>query len=70
LPLLRGDGLRFCLHGHHTESNEAFPKAKRGGSLEAIVDAAQRPFLKRGFGSVSKVEAASVTRRMLYHAVG
>ena len=51
-------------------SNEADPKARRGGSREAIVQAAQRLFLQRGFGSVSMdelAEAAGVARRTLYN---
>ena len=51
-------------------SNEASPKARRGGSREAIVEAAQRLFLERGFGSVSMdelAEAAGVARRTLYN---
>ena len=34
-------------------SNEAVPKARRAGSREALVEAAERLFLERGFGSVS-----------------
>ena len=44
--------------------------ARRGGSREAIVAAAQRLFLDRGFGAVSMdelAEAASVARRTLYN---
>src|ERR1700732_3719206 len=44
--------------------------ARRGGSREAIVDAAERPFLARGFGAVSVDElaaAAGVARRTLYN---
>jgi TetR/AcrR family transcriptional regulator of autoinduction and epiphytic fitness len=51
-------------------SNEADPKSRRGGSREAIVQAAQRLFLQRGFGSVSMdelAEAAGVARRTLYN---
>lgn len=51
-------------------SNEADPKTRRGGSREAIVQAAQRLFLQRGFGSVSMdelAEAAGVARRTLYN---
>ena len=33
--------------------NEAIPKARRSGSREAIVEAAERLYLRRGFGSVS-----------------
>ena len=46
------------------------PKSRRGGSREAIVQAAQRLFLQRGFGSVSMdelAEAAGVARRTLYN---
>jgi len=42
----------------------------RGGSRQAIVDAAQRLFLERGFGAVSMdelAEAAGVARRTLYN---
>ncbi len=51
-------------------SNDAGPKARRGGSREAIVEAAERLFLERGFGSVSMddlAEAAGVARRTLYN---
>src|SRR5947209_19710266 len=51
-------------------SNEAIPKARRNGSREAIVAAAERLFLERGFGSVSMdelAEAAGVARRTLYN---
>jgi TetR/AcrR family transcriptional regulator of autoinduction and epiphytic fitness len=51
-------------------SNEGMAKVRRGGSREAIVDAAQRLFLERGFGSVSMDElavAAGVARRTLYN---
>ena len=51
-------------------SNEAGPKARRGESREAIIAAAERLFLKRGFGSVSMdelAEAAGVARRTLYN---
>jgi TetR/AcrR family transcriptional regulator of autoinduction and epiphytic fitness len=49
---------------------EGGPKARRGGSREAIVSAAERLFLERGFGSVSMddlAEAAGVARRTLYN---
>ena len=49
---------------------EAGSKARRGGSREAIVAAAERLFLERGFGSVSMdelAEAAGVARRTLYN---
>jgi AcrR family transcriptional regulator len=51
-------------------SQAAVPAARRGGSREAIVDAAQRLFLERGFGSVSMdelAEAAGLARRTLYN---
>src|ERR1700752_2684885 len=51
-------------------SKEAVPKARRGGSRGAIVEAAERLFLERGFGSVSMdelAEAAGVARRTLYN---
>ena len=51
-------------------SPEVMAKAQRGGSREAIVDAAERLFLARGFGSVSMDElaaAAGVARRTLYN---
>ena len=34
-------------------SDEAIPKARRNGSREAIVAAAERLLVKRGFGCVS-----------------
>ncbi len=51
-------------------STEVTAKAQRGGSREAIVDAAARLFLARGFGSVSMDElavAAGLARRTLYN---
>ncbi len=52
-------------------SNEAISRAAlRNGSREAIVEAAERLFLERGFGSVSMdqlAEAAGVARRTLYN---
>lgn len=51
-------------------SGTALLAARRGGSREAIVDAAQGLFLKRGFGSVSMDEladAAGLARRTLYN---
>jgi TetR/AcrR family transcriptional regulator, regulator of autoinduction and epiphytic fitness len=51
-------------------STEAMPKVRRGESREAIVEAAQRLFLERGFGAVSMdelAEAAGVARRTLYN---
>ena len=48
----------------------AVPKARRGASREAIVAAAVRLFLDRGFGAVSMddlAEAAGVARRTLYN---
>lgn len=52
------------------DSPETMPKARRGGSREAIVEAAERLFLERGFGAVSMddlAEAAGVARRTLYN---
>jgi TetR/AcrR family transcriptional regulator, regulator of autoinduction and epiphytic fitness len=49
---------------------EVLPKNRRGGSREAIIQAAERLFLERGFGSVSMddlAEAACVARRTLYN---
>jgi TetR/AcrR family transcriptional regulator of autoinduction and epiphytic fitness len=51
-------------------SNRAIPKARRNGSREAIVEAAERLFLERGFGAVSMDElasAAGVARRTVYN---
>ena len=51
-------------------AKETIPNAKRGTSREAIVRAAQRLFLERGFGAVSMVElaaAAGVARRTSYN---
>jgi TetR/AcrR family transcriptional regulator of autoinduction and epiphytic fitness len=51
-------------------SREVISKARGGGSREAIVGAAQRLFLERGFGAVSMdelAEAAGVARRTLYN---
>src|SRR5579864_7020510 len=51
-------------------SKEAGPQARRGGSREAIVEAAERLFLERGFGAVSMdelAEAAGLARRTLYN---
>ncbi|THK35778.1 TetR/AcrR family transcriptional regulator [Ensifer sp. MPMI2T] len=51
-------------------SSEAGPKARHGGSREAIITAAGRLFLERGFGFVSMDElaaAAGVARRTLYN---
>ena len=51
-------------------SGGAVPKVPRGGSREAIVEAASRLFLERGFGSVSMdelAEAAGLARRTLYN---
>ncbi|MBR0682672.1 TetR/AcrR family transcriptional regulator [Roseomonas eburnea] len=50
--------------------SDAAPKVRRGGSREAIVEAAERLFLERGFGAVSMdelAEAAGVARRTLYN---
>src|SRR3954467_10718305 len=55
----------------HRAANKAVPKAaRRGGSREAVVEAAERLFLARGFGAVSMdelAEAAGVARRTLYN---
>src|ERR1700733_8297177 len=51
-------------------TNRMVPKFPRGGSRDAIVEAAVRLFLERGFGSVSMdelAEAAGVARRTLYN---
>ena len=51
-------------------SNRMTPKVPRGGSRDAIVEAAVRLFLERGFGAVSMdelAEAAGVARRTLYN---
>src|SRR5690349_14053221 len=51
-------------------SSEAVSKARGGGSREAIVEAAERLFLDRGFGAVTMDElaaAAGVARRTLYN---
>jgi TetR/AcrR family transcriptional regulator, regulator of autoinduction and epiphytic fitness len=51
-------------------TNGTAMKVPRGGSREAIVEAASRLFLERGFGSVSMdelAEAAGVARRTLYN---
>jgi TetR/AcrR family transcriptional regulator of autoinduction and epiphytic fitness len=51
-------------------SKEASLKGPRGGSRGAIVAAAERLFLERGFGSVSMdelAETAGVARRTLYN---
>ena len=51
-------------------ANEAKPKSRSGGSREAIVQAAERLFLQRGFGAVTMddlAEAAGVARRTLYN---
>jgi TetR/AcrR family transcriptional regulator of autoinduction and epiphytic fitness len=51
-------------------SNEVISKARGSGSREAIVGAAQRLFLERGFGAVSMDDlaaAAGVARRTLYN---
>ncbi|MBV8744597.1 MAG: TetR/AcrR family transcriptional regulator [Xanthobacteraceae bacterium] len=51
-------------------ASEVLPRARRGGSRDAIVAAAERLFLERGFGAVSMddlAEAAGVARRTLYN---
>jgi TetR/AcrR family transcriptional regulator, regulator of autoinduction and epiphytic fitness len=57
-------------NGIRNHSQGTRPKTSRGGSREAIVEAAVRLFLERGFGSVSMddlAEAAGVARRTLYN---
>jgi TetR/AcrR family transcriptional regulator of autoinduction and epiphytic fitness len=52
------------------DATEPGPRARRSPSREAIVSAAERLFLERGFGSVSMdelAEAAGVARRTLYN---
>jgi len=54
-------------------ANETASKFKRGTSRDAIVHAAERLFLQRGFGAVSMddlAEAAGVARRTLYNQFG
>ena len=49
---------------------EAGTRTRRAGSREAIVEAAERLFLERGFGAVSMdelAEAAGLARRTLYN---
>ena len=51
-------------------TNGMVPKVPRGASRQAIVEAASRLFLERGFGSVSMdelAEAAGLARRTLYN---
>jgi TetR/AcrR family transcriptional regulator, regulator of autoinduction and epiphytic fitness len=51
-------------------SKEDMARPRRGGSREAIVAAAERLFLERGFGAVSMDDlagAAGVARRTLYN---
>src|ERR1700738_4881667 len=51
-------------------SNDAGAWRRGGGWREAMVEAAERLFLERGFGSVSMdelAEAAGVARRTLYN---
>jgi TetR/AcrR family transcriptional regulator of autoinduction and epiphytic fitness len=53
-----------------SDTIEGGSKARRRGSRETIVAAAERLFLERGFGSVSMddlAEAAGVARRTLYN---
>ena len=60
----------MVLMKNRTGSRSVLPAARRGGSREAIVDAAQALFLERGFGSVSMGEladAAGLARRTLYN---
>src|SRR5579864_5093839 len=61
---------RGILMKAHESSGEAMQKPRRNGSREAIVEAAERLFLERGFASVSMdelAEAAGVARRTLYN---
>ncbi|MBV8574331.1 MAG: TetR/AcrR family transcriptional regulator [Acetobacteraceae bacterium] len=54
----------------NTGPTDAPPNARRVGSREAIIEAAERLFLARGFGSVSMdelAEKAGVARRTLYN---
>jgi TetR/AcrR family transcriptional regulator of autoinduction and epiphytic fitness len=54
----------------HAGSNETTLRPKRSRSRDVIVDAAERLFLERGFGSVSMdalAEAAGLARRTLYN---
>ncbi len=54
----------------HKNSNGVLTKVARGGSRDAIVEAAARLFLERGFGAVSMdelAETAGVARRTLYN---
>jgi len=56
--------------GLQRKSNGTVPKVPRGGSRDAIVEAASRLFLERGFGSASMdelAEAAGLARRTLYN---
>jgi AcrR family transcriptional regulator len=56
--------------GLHKNSIGPMPKIVRGASRDAIVEAAARLFMERGFGAVSMDElasAASVARRTLYN---
>lgn len=51
-------------------TNGMVPKVPRGASRQAIVEAASRLFLERGFGSVNMdelAEAAGLARRTLYN---
>lgn len=54
----------------HFQTSAPVVKVRRGLSRDAIVDAAERLFLQRGFGAVSMddlAEAAGVARRTLYN---
>ena len=56
--------------GSRKSSQAVLPRAARGGSREAIVEAAARLFLSHGFGAVSMdelAEAAGLARRTLYN---
>ena len=56
--------------GDHSTPSDAATKVRRGDSREAIVSAAEKLILERGFGSVSMDElagVAGVARRTLYN---
>ena len=58
------------MNSRKSSTQVVVPQVRRGESREAIVAAAERLFLERGFGSVSMdelAEAAGVARRTLYN---